>query len=200
MYHRNDPILCCSASNKPPHEHLFERCVSRSSRLWEELENAGVPGIEGVWVHEVGEGRTFQVVSLNQRFAGHAKQAGVLTQHVTPARYAGRWSVVVDGDIEPTDLDEVLWAMCTRVDPVRDIETMDRTWTSKIDPMTVGQDTDDDAWFNSRVVVDATIPYEHREEFPPVAATSEELREEIFAKWGDRMRDAASGIEPAIGR
>ena len=199
IYHRDDPILCCSASNKPYHEHLFERCVSRSSRLWEELENAGVPGIEGVWVHEVGEGRTFQVVALNQRFAGHAKQAGVLVQHVTPARYAGRWSVVVDRDIEPTDLEEVLWAMCTRVDPARDIEVMERTWTSKIDPMTTGQDPDDDTWFNSRVVVDATIPYEYREEFPPVAEISEELKSEVMADWGEEIRSAAADISPAIG-
>lgn len=199
IYHRDDPILTCSASNKPPHEHLFERCVSRSSRLWEELEGAGVPGIEGVWVHEVGEGRTFQVVALNQRYAGHAKQAGVLVQHVTPARYAGRWSVVVDADIEPTDLDEVLWAMCTRVDPAQDLEVMERTWTSKIDPMTLGQDPGDDAWFNSRVVVDATIPYEHRDDFPPVAETSDELREEVLTTWGERIREAAAGIEPAIG-
>jgi len=200
IYHRDDPILTCSASNKPPHEHLFERCVSRSSRLWEALEDAGVPNIEGVWVHEVGEGRAFNVVAITQRFAGHAKQAGVLVQHLTPARYGGRWSVVVDADIEPTDLDEVLWAMATRVDPARDLEVMGRTWTSKIDPTTVGQDPDDDAWFNSRVVVDATVPYEHRDDFPPVAESSPELRERIRAEWGERMREAVADVEPAIGR
>jgi 4-hydroxy-3-polyprenylbenzoate decarboxylase len=200
VYHRDDPILMCSASNKPPHEHLFERCVSRSSRMWEELERAGVPDIDGVWVQEPGEGRTFNVVSINQRYAGHATQVGTLMQHVTPARYSGRWSVVVDEDIDPTNLDEVLWAMSTRVDPERDIQTMDRCWTSKIDPTTIGQDPESDAWFNSRAVVDATIPYEHREEFPPVAASSDELREEIFEKWGEEMREAVSEREPPIGR
>lgn len=198
IYHRDNPILMCSASNKPPHEHLFERCVSRSSRMWEELEQAGVPNINGVWVHEAGEGRTFNVVSIEQRYAGHAKQVGTLMQHVTPARYAGRWSIVVDNDINPTNQDDVLWAMSTRVDPERDIETIDRTWTSKIDPTTVGQNPDDDAWFNSRVIVDATIPYEHRDEFPSVAASSDKLRRKILDKWDERMREAVPNTDPAI--
>ena len=197
VYHRDDPILTCSASNKPPHEHLFERCVSRSSRMWEELERAGVPNVEGVWVQEAGEGRALNVVSIEQRYAGHAKQTAHLMQHVTPARYAGRWSVVVDEDIDPTNVDDVLWALATRVDPVRDIETVDRTWSSKIDPMS--ENAGGDAWFNSRVVVDATIPYEKKDDFPPVAASSEELRREILDKWGQEMRDAVSDQDPAIG-
>lgn len=198
VYHRDDPILCCSASNKPPHEHLFERCVSRSSRMWEELENAGVPGIEGVWVHEAGEGRTFNVVSINQRYAGHARQTVNLAQHVTPSRYAGRWTVVVDEDIDPTNIDEVLWSMSTRCDPAHDIEFMERTWTSKIDPATVGDDSA--GWDNTRAIVDATIPYEKMEEFPLVAATSEELRDEIVAEWGEEMRRAVGDNDPAIGQ
>ena len=31
-------------------------------------------------------------------------------------------TVVVDDDIDPTNLNEVLWALCTRSDPVQDIE------------------------------------------------------------------------------
>lgn len=199
VYHRDDPILCASASNKPPHEHLFERCVSRSSRMWEELEGAGVPSIEGVWVQEAGEGRTFNVVSINQQYAGHARQVANLMQHVTPARYAGRWSVVVDEDINPTNLEEVMWAVSTRCNPATDVEFMERCWTSKIDPTTVGQDPESDAWFNSRGIIDATIPYEHLDEFPPVATTSEELTREIKEEWGEKMREAVADHKPAIG-
>ncbi|HLC26917.1 MAG TPA: UbiD family decarboxylase, partial [bacterium] len=42
VYHRNHPILTCTASNKPPHPHLFERCFIRSAGLWEALDKAGV--------------------------------------------------------------------------------------------------------------------------------------------------------------
>lgn len=41
--------------------------------------------------------------------------------------------------------------------------------------------------FNSRAIVDATIPYERMEEFPPVAETSPEYREEVREKWSDQL-------------
>jgi hypothetical protein len=36
--------------------------------------------------------------------------------------YAGKWTVVVDDDIDAGELDQVLWAMCTRFDPNVDID------------------------------------------------------------------------------
>ena len=33
VYYRNDPVLTCAASQKPPHSHLFERCFIRSAGL-----------------------------------------------------------------------------------------------------------------------------------------------------------------------
>ena len=45
IYHRNDPILTCAASNKPPHSHLFERCFLRSAALLDALEGAGIPDV-----------------------------------------------------------------------------------------------------------------------------------------------------------
>ncbi|MGH6676255.1 MAG: hypothetical protein ACRECE_08550 [Xanthobacteraceae bacterium] len=40
--------------------------------------------------------------------------------------YAGKWTVVVDEDIDAGDLDHVLWAMCTRFDPNVDIDLVQR--------------------------------------------------------------------------
>ena len=33
VYYRDNPILTCAASQKPPHSHLFERCFIRSAGL-----------------------------------------------------------------------------------------------------------------------------------------------------------------------
>jgi len=41
--------------------------------------------------------------------------------------YAGRWVVVVDEDIDPSNIDEVLWAMATRCNPATDIEFIHRS-------------------------------------------------------------------------
>ena len=135
VYHRNNPILTCTASNKPPHPHLFERCFIRSAGLWEALDKAGVPNIKGVWVHEAGAGRTFNVVSIKTAYYGHSRHALVLATHLGPAGYGGRWTIVVDDDIDPSDMYAVIWAMGTRCDPATDVDFIRKCWSSKIDPM-----------------------------------------------------------------
>ena len=59
----------------------------------------------------------FLVVSIKQRYPGHARQAGLIATECHAAAYLGRYTVVVDDDIDPTNLNEVLWAVCTRSDP-----------------------------------------------------------------------------------
>ncbi len=183
ILHRNDPVLTCAASNKPPHAHLYERAFIRSASLWDGLEKASVPEIKGVWVHEAGSGRTFNVVSIKQRYYGHARQAGMLATQMVPVAYGNRWTIVVDDDIDPSNLDEVVWAMGSRCDPAQDLEVTRRCWSSKIDPMVFDQH-----YHNSRVMVDACIPYERRAEFSPVAETSATLRARMLAEHGDVFR------------
>jgi 4-hydroxy-3-polyprenylbenzoate decarboxylase len=185
VYHRDDPILVCSPPHKPPQEQSFFRAVVRSSLLREELDKAGVPNVEGVWCHEPGGSRQFNVVSIEQRYAGHARQAAYVTAQTRAGAYAGRWVIVVDEDVDPSNIDEVVWALSTRCDPVSDIETIDRAWSTPLDPLVPEDETENP--FNSRAVVDATIPYERRDEFPDVAETSPEYRQQILDEWGDQL-------------
>jgi 4-hydroxy-3-polyprenylbenzoate decarboxylase len=184
MMFRDNPILTCAASNKPPHSHLYERAFIRSAALWEGLEKASVPELRGVWVHEAGSGRTFNVVSIKQKYYGHSRHAGVLASQMVPVAYGNRWTIVVDDDIDPSNLSEVIWAMGTRCDPKEDLEIMRKCWSSKIDPMTF-----DEKYYNSRVVVDACIPYEHRNDFSPVAETSAELKKKMAEKYAPQFRE-----------
>ena len=159
--------------------------TDRTSLLGKALDQAGVPDVQRVWRHEAGGSRLFNVVSIEQRYPGHARQAAYVAAQTRAGAYAGRWSVVVDEDIDPADIQEVLWAMSTRVDPVSDIKFIDRAWSTPLDPMV--EDEDEDETFNSRAIVDATIPYEQRDDFPPVAEVSPEYREEIREKWDDTL-------------
>ena len=180
VYYRNDPILTCAASQKPPHSHLFERCFIRSAGLLDSLEGAGIPDVTGVWVHQAGAGRTFVVVAIKQRYFGHANQAGLVASQVNPTGYVGRYVVVVDDDIDPTDMHDVIWAMGTRSDPKTHFTILDRNWSSRLDTMVT-----DEKLYNSRVVIDACIPYERLETFPRVAQTSPELAAEVRSRFPD---------------
>ncbi|MFH1489968.1 MAG: UbiD family decarboxylase [Pseudomonadota bacterium] len=189
VLHRHDPILTCAASQRPPHSHLFERCFIRSAGLWDKLDKTDCPGIKGVWVHEAGSGRTFNVVSIKQEYYGHSRQAGLLASQLPPAGYVNRFTVVVDEDIDPSNLYDVIWAMGMRCDPEKDIDILRKNWSSRLDPLTFGG-----ALYNSRAVIDACIPLEHRKDFPKIAQTSPEYKKTMMKKYGRLIKEILGKI------
>ena len=122
VYHRNDPILGIASPMRPPSDFSFSKCVMKAGMIWDEVERAGLSGVKGVWCHEFGGARMFNVIAIKQAYPGHARQAGMQAASCQSGSYLGRFVVVVDEDVDPTDMFDVMWAICTRCDPVEDIE------------------------------------------------------------------------------
>jgi UbiD family decarboxylase len=179
LYHRDDPILLGAPPGKPPHDYSYMRTVMKSAIITDSLRKTGLPGLRGVWAHEAGGGRSLLIVSIEQRYPGHARQAGYLASQLPNAAYMNRFTIVVDSDVNPRDLGEVVWAMTGRTDPAVDIEIMKRTWGSRVDPLTLPGEVP----FNNRAVIDACRPYERLATFPAVAESSEELIESVSRRW-----------------
>lgn len=187
VYYRNNPILSIASPMRPPSDFSFSKCVMKAGMIWDEVEHAGLSGVTGVWCHEAGGARMFNVIAIKQAYPGHARQAGMLAANCQSGSYLGRFVVVVDEDVDPTDMFDVLWAMCTRCDPAEDIEFFRRAWSGPLDPiLNRGSST------NSRAVIDACRPFERLKDFPPVARASAELRARVEAKFADVL--AAFGI------
>ena len=184
IHYRNNPIILGAPPLRPPDTGFVYMEAPRSALWWDALEAAGVPDVTGVWCH-VTRG-FFIVVSIRQRYPGHAKQAGRIACMYRLSEALGRYVVVVDEDIDATDIDEVLWAMCTRVDPDRDIEVMRECPAGALDP-TVHPDRRRYPMV-SRMVIDATRPYEWRDRFPEVVASSPELKQQVLARWGEALQ------------
>ncbi|MGH8648228.1 MAG: UbiD family decarboxylase [Burkholderiales bacterium] len=182
IYYRNDPIMVGSPPAKPPNDYSYSKAVMRSAMLLDALEAAGVPDVMAVWAHEIGGARMFNVVAIKQRYAGHARQAGHILNQCGVAAYMSRYSVVVDEDIDPSNLQEVMWAVATRTDPVVDIDIIQRGMGSKNDPMYVAYPYT--APYSSKAIIDACRPYHWIDEFPATTQIDEELLKETSAKWG----------------
>src|SRR6267142_1978624 len=183
IYFRDNPILMGSPPAKPPNDYSYSKAVMRSALLHDALVAAGVPDVRAVWAHEIGGARMFNVVSITQRYAGHARQAGHILNQCGVGAYMSRYSVVVDEDIDPSNLHEVMWAVATRTDPATSIDIIQRGMGSKNDPMYVTYPYA--AAFSSKAIIDACRPYDHLDEFPPVAEASKALQDQIRAKWKD---------------
>src|SRR5579875_1344334 len=150
IYHRNDPILLGCPPNKPPYEAHRYRIYLRSAMLRKALKDAGVPGIVGAYCHPVGGCRLLYVIAIRQLYPGHAKQVGLLASQVRAGAYMNRMVVVVDEDVDITDLNDVMWAVLTRADPAQDYEIIRRCWSGPLDPAI----HPDHKGFNSRVIID----------------------------------------------
>jgi 4-hydroxy-3-polyprenylbenzoate decarboxylase len=185
LLYRNDPILLGAIPSIPPDDDSFYRGTYRSGAVWNQLEAAGIPEVKGVWAHPSGGSRLWLTVAIKQQYAGHAKQAGLIASQCHAGAYANRFVVVVDDDIDPADMNKVVWAMCTRCDPREDFEILRGCWTGTSDPMNYGRSDQR----NARVVIDACRPWVRRETFPVAVRSSEALDKEIRAKW--------AGILPA---
>ena len=147
--------------------------------LWDQLESAGIQDIVGVYNHT----SYLTVVSIKQKYAGHAKQAGTAALSCAAANRNGRYVVVVDEDIDPTNMKEVLWAMMTRVDPPTNIDIIDGCWWTPLDPRMPPEKRENKDHTNGRAIFYAVRPFAWKDKFPKVSRSSRELREKTIAKF-----------------
>ena len=175
LMHRNHPII----TGEPPFRPLAgaDAGLVRSAFIWDSLDKAGVPDVRGVACYQ---GRFFTAVSIKQRYPGHAKQAGIIAAQCHTGAYLGRYAVVVDDDIDVWDMNDILWVLCTRVDPVQDIDFIRRGWSGPLDPIIPR----DKKGFSSRAIIDACRPYEWLKNFPHVSGASTALKKTVMDKFG----------------
>jgi UbiD family decarboxylase len=179
LFHRDDPVNLGAPPGKPPHDYSYMRSVMKSAMATDALIAAGLPGVAGVWLHEVGGGRSIIAVAIEQRYAGHSRQAGYLAAQHPVTAYMNRLVITVDADINPRDLGEVMWAVSTRCDPQRDVDIMRYSWGSRVDPL----GKPGDPAYNSRLLIDACRPFERLDDFPAVAESSPDVLRRVAERW-----------------
>jgi UbiD family decarboxylase len=179
--HRNDPILYGALTGRSPTDAAYYRGLLRAAMIWDQVEGAGLRGIKGVWVHEASGARLWVTLSVEQMFAGHAQQVGMVASQCHAGSYANRFVVVVDDDIDPTNSNDVIWAMSTRMDPAIDMTTITGAWSTPLDPMAYPEDN---PRYNNRVVIDACKPFTRLADFPMTVEPSADYKQFLMDKWG----------------
>jgi len=177
VMYRNKPILL---GNPPllPTTHRYGIPLF-ATRIWEHLESSGVSDIQGVW----GHCHTLMIViSLRQKYPGHAMQALTATAGLQAGASMYRYVVAVDEDIDPSDLNQVLWAMTTRVDPSESVQVL-RSWTSDLDPRVSPEKRAKGDYTSGRMLIDACRPFTWRDQFANSNRFSEQMRKQISQKW-----------------
>ena len=185
LYYRNNPILLGAPPSKGAYNpSVYFRSVYRSALIQGQLERQGLPGLKAVWAPEAGGSRMLIIVSIKQLYPGHATQAALLASQSREGAYTGRYVIVVDDDVNPYDMEDVWWAICTRAHPSEDIDIIRKTWSTPLDPR-IRKPTDD--YTSSVAIVRAVKPYNWINEFSKTAVESEAARKEVFDKYKDEL-------------
>ena len=176
IHHRDDPILLGSPPMKPPRFHFG--LPFRAASIWSNLETAGVTDVVGVWQHVA---QLMTVVALKQRYAGHAKRAALIA---AANSYMGRLVVVVDDDVDPSNLADVMWAVTTRCEPAEQIDIVRNAWSSALDPRIPDERKRAGITSHSKAIIEAVRPFGWKDKYPPTSALTAEEAREIEVKWG----------------
>jgi 4-hydroxy-3-polyprenylbenzoate decarboxylase len=176
IHHRDDPILLGSPPMKPPRFHFG--LPFRAASIWSQLEMAGVTDVVGVWQHVA---QLMTVVAIRQRYAGHAKRAALIA---AANSYMGRLVVVVDDDVDCSNLADVMWAVTTRCEPAEQIDIVRNAWSSALDPRIPETEKRAGVTSHSKAIIEAVRPFGWKDKYPPTSALTADEAREIEKKWG----------------
>jgi UbiD family decarboxylase len=194
LHMRRNPILTAALMARYPSCEIGAYyAIMRSARIWDSLDALGVPGICGVYAHPAAaSGWGMAVVSLKQHYAGHVAQVLSLVAQCPAAAYFTKWIIAVDEDVDPTDLNQVLWALSTRCNPADNIDVLRNTWSTGLDPSQFPREARP---YGSKALIDACKPHRYLKEFPQ----STLLRREVFERVAGRWRELGfEGEAPAM--
>jgi len=182
ILHRNNPILQGNPPLRSPYFALAHN-LRRSATAWIEIDRQ-IPGIKGVWLLDDAAFNMIVVIALEQRYPGHAMQAamGVAFSHAT--NYMNRFIIVVDDDIDPSNMKDVLWAVATRCEPETDIDILRNMRGTPLDPRLVPEKRNLGDYTHSTAILNACRPYAWKDDYPPTIMSTPEELEGIKKKWG----------------
>ena len=128
------------------------------------------------------------IVSLEQRYAGHAPQALALAGQVPGGAYFSKWIIAVDDDVDPSNINQVLWAMSTRCNPAEDIDILRQTWSTWLDPT---QNPPEERPYGSKALINACMEHRYLKQFSRRTRLRRSVYESVAARWRQLGFDGA---------
>ena len=122
---RRNPIYHSTYTGKPPDEPAVLGVAL--NEVFVPLLRRQQPEIVDFYLPPEGCSYRLAVVSIRKQYAGHAKRVMFGLWSILRQFMYTKFIVVVDEDIDPRDWKEVVWAMTTRMDPVRDTLLVENT-------------------------------------------------------------------------
>ena len=178
--HRDKPILPVSTPGKPFDDSSFVYALCLSAALTAELRKIGVP-FKSLFLTSTSMA---VVVSTSETYPGfvHTLSSAIWGSKTGIYRPT---IIVVGEDVDVTNMEEVIWAMTTRMHPVRDIHVKKRAPSHPLFPFLSPEERAN--LVGAAVCFDATYPFEWKDGAPKIVdferSWSKDIREMVLWRW-----------------
>jgi 4-hydroxy-3-polyprenylbenzoate decarboxylase len=178
--HRNQPVLPVSTPGKPFDDTTFVYSLCGSAALTMDLRKMGFP-FKSLYLTP---SMMAVIVSAKETYPGyvHTLSSAIWGSKVGIYRPV---IIVVGEDIDVTNMDEVMWALTTRVHPLRDVHIKKRAPSHPLFPFLSPEERN--SLSGAAVCYDATFPFEWKEKTPKIAdfehAWPEGIRKLVISRW-----------------
>jgi hypothetical protein len=105
-----------------------------------------------------------------------------LAAQCTAGAYFGKYVIVVDDDIDPTNMGQVLWAMATRSRPAQSIDILRETWSTFLDP---SLNPPEIRPWGSKALINACMDYKHIKTFSPRTKLDKATYRRVVSRWNE---------------
>jgi len=122
---RRDPIYHSTYTGKPPDEPAILGVAL--NEVFVPILQKQFPEIADFYLPPEGCSYRMAIVSIKKSYAGHAKRVMFGIWSFLRQFMYTKFIVVTDDDVDIRDWKEVIWAITTRMDPVRDTTLVDNT-------------------------------------------------------------------------
>ena len=177
--HRRDPIYHSTYTGRPPDEPAMLGVAL--NEVFVPLLQKQFPEIVDFYLPPEGCSYRMAIVSMKKQYPGHAKRVMMGVWSFLRQFMYTKFVIVVDEDIYIRRWEDVIWAITTRMDPIRDTVMIDNT---PIDYLDFASPV---AGLGSKMGLDATnkMAGETEREWGSTITMSDEVKARVDSLWQD---------------
>jgi vanillate/4-hydroxybenzoate decarboxylase subunit C len=147
--HRRDPVFEALYLGKPWTELDYVQALTTCAPIYVQLKSTfpEVVAVNALYTHGL-----VVIVSTKCRFGGFAKAVGMRVLSTPHGLGYAKVIIVVDDNVDPFDLKQVMWAVSVKVNPAGDVMILPNLSENLIDPAS------DPPGMVHKMIIDATTP------------------------------------------
>ncbi|MBW4618368.1 MAG: UbiD family decarboxylase [Cyanosarcina radialis HA8281-LM2] len=179
LTHRKDPIYLTTFSGRPPKEEAMMAIAL--NRIYTPILRQQVSEIADFFLPMEALSYKAAIISIDKAYPGQARRAALAFWSALPQFTYTKFVIVVDKDINVRDPRQVVWAISSKVDPVRDVFILPNTPFDSLDFAS------EKIGLGGRMGIDATtkIPPETEHEWGAPLESDPDVAAMVERRWAE---------------